>query len=322
VPDPSSPDGPLVGLVGAGTIAETHLAVLGAIPGARLAFVVDPDPGKHAVLAGVEPPRYDRLGEALAAHRPELDLIVIATPTPTHAELATEALTGSDARVLVEKPVVADLAALDRLRALDPALGVRERLFVAHHFAFSPEVVWAAGQIAAHPEWGPVTDITTVFHDPYLVDAAHSFAAYGSAWVDSGVNQLSMLSRFVELSDRGPVHESAGGATCWCTATFRSGTAGDTTGAALLRASWEAIASSKGTTLRLAGTGTEIWLDHTAVTALVTRAGAVEAALVNDGRTPRKVAHYRPLYASLLSDAPDSLLGFALAERVTELLYR
>jgi predicted dehydrogenase len=308
----------VVGLVGAGIIAETHLAVLGELPGARLAFVVDPDPGTHVVLAGVEPPRYDRLGDALAAHRSELDLIVIATPTPAHAELAAEALTGSDARVLVEKPVVAELADLDRLRSLDPALGLRSRLFVAHHFAFSPEVVWAADQIAAHPEWGPVTGITTVFHDPYLVDAAHSFAAYGSAWVDSGVNQLSMLSRFVELTDRGPVHASAGGATCWCTAGFRSG---EGTGAALLRASWEAIASSKGTTLDLSETGTGIWLDHTAVTALVIHDGSVVGALVNDGRTPRKVAHYRPLYASLLSDAPDPLLGFTVAERVTELLY-
>ena len=306
-----------VGLVGLGTIAETHLAVLAGLPGVRLAFVVDPDPRPAVTFEGEAPRRYERLDDALDDHQP--DLVVIATPMGTHAALTRRALTRSAARVLVEKPLVHDLPALDELRSLEPAVDVRSRVFVAHHFAFSPEVRWAADLIAAHPEWGPVTRIVTVFHDPYIVDADHSFAAYTSSWVDSGVNQLSMLARFVELTDRGPLHESSGGASSWCTVSFRSG---GTTGTALLRTSWEAVASSKRTTVHLDRTGIEIWLDQTAVTALAIQDGAVVDQLANDGRTPRKIAHYQPLYRSLLSEVPDPVLGFATAERILPLLYR
>jgi predicted dehydrogenase len=308
-----------VGFVGLGTIAETHLAVLADVPRVRLAFVVDRDPSATVAFRDEAPPRYERLDEALGVHQP--DLVVVATPTGTHAELARQALTGSAARVLVEKPLVHDLAALDELRSLEPRVDLSARVFVAHHFAFSPEVRWAADLIAARPEWGPVTRIVTVFHDPYLVDADHSFAAYTSSWVDSGVNQLSMLARFVEVTDRGPLHESSGGASSWCTATFRSGGDG-ATGTALLRTSWEAVASSKRTTVHLDRSGVEIWLDQTAVTAIALRDGAVVDQLTNDGRTPRKIAHYRPLYESLLSATPDPVLGFATAERVLRLLYR
>jgi len=303
-----------VGFVGLGTIAETHLAVLAEIPSVELAFVVDPDPGAAADLAG-DAPRYDRLDPALDDHQP--DLVVVATPTETHATLARQALTGSAARVLVEKPLVHDLAALDDLRSLGPAVDLAARVFVAHHFAFSPEVLWAADLIAGHPEWGPVSRIVAVFHDPYIADADRSFAAYGSSWIDSGANQLSMLARFVELTGCGPLHEASGGASSWRTASFLSG---GTTGAALLRTSWEAVASSKHTALHLDQAGTEIWLDHTAVTAVAIQDGALVDQLANDGRTPRKVAHYRPLYASLLSATPDPILGLATAEQVLQLL--
>jgi predicted dehydrogenase len=328
-----------VGFVGLGTIAETHLTVLAGIPEVKLGFVVDPDPlAPAAAAAGLagDVPRYERLDAALGDHQP--DLIVVATPTETHAALARQALTGSAARVLVEKPLVHDLAALDDLRALAPAIDLAGRVFVAHHFAFSPEVVWAADLIAAHPEWGPVTRIVAVFHDPYVVAADRSFAAYGSSWIDSGANQLSMLARFVEPTARGPLHEASGGASAWCTVAFRSagdgrasgatgaaGASGATdasgaTGAALLRTSWEAVASSKHTTISLERSGTELLLDHTAVTAVAVRDGALVDHLANDGRTPRKIAHYRPLYASLLSATPDPILGLATAERVLRLL--
>jgi len=306
-----------VGLVGLGTIAEIHLAVLSDLPQVRFAFAVDPDPRPDVTFKDGAPPRYERLEDALGHHQP--DLIVIATPTDTHAELARLALIGSAARVLVEKPLVHDLTALDEVRSLGPAIDVASRVFVAHHFAFSPEVHWASNLVAAHLEWGPITRIVAVFHDPYILDTGRSFAAYGSSWIDSGVNQLSMLARFVDITDRGPLHETSKGASAWCTATFNSG---GTTGTALLRTSWEAVASSKRTTLYLDQSGTEIWLDHTAVTALAIQDGTLVDHLPNDAHTPRKIAHYQPLYESLLSNAPDPVLSCATAEQILRHLYR
>jgi predicted dehydrogenase len=307
-----------VGLLGLGVIADTHLAVLAQLPAAQLSFVVDPAPVTAPVFRGRTPPLYRSLDEALGEHQPP-NVIVIATPTSTHAELTQHALEATPARVLVEKPLVDDLDALRQLESACSATELRTRVFVAHHFAFSPEVRWGAHQLGEHPEWGPVTRIVVSFHDAYITDAAHSFQAYTSSWVDSGVNQLSMLSRFVDLVDRGPLQEWDGGATSWCTASFRS--VGHP-GTAALRTSWQAIASSKRTTLYLDQSGVEIWLDNTAVTGFVTRNGELFDQHVNDGSTPRKQAHYRPLWQSLLSDTPDPILSFDAASRIIHLLHR
>jgi predicted dehydrogenase len=304
-----------VGLVGAGIIAETHLAVLAERPGASLEFVVDPHIEAPPAFRGTAPPHYAALVDALAGHH--CDLIVIATPTDTHADLAVEALTGSSARVLVEKPLVGDLASLTRLRSLDEAVDVRGRLFTAHHFAFSPEVDWAARHVDAHPEWGPVTTVTSAFHDPYVLRGERAFASYTSSWTDSGVNQLSMLSRFVDLTEAlsGDRHLD-GGASAWATFAHRSRGA---VGTARLRSTWLTGSSSKETVLGFDRSGVEVWMDHTSMTGFAARGTELLAAHGNDGRTPRKVAHYRPLYASLLSGRPDPVLGFDAAETVTEL---
>ncbi|MER7701997.1 Gfo/Idh/MocA family oxidoreductase [Kitasatospora sp. NPDC097605] len=298
-----------VGLVGVGVIAETHLAVLAERPDVELDFTVDPRSTGPVVFRGATPPHYGGLAGALDAHRP--DLIVLATPTETHADLTVLALTRSKARLLVEKPLVHDLGAL---RGLDGEAGVRERVFTAHHFAFSPEVDWAAELLAAHPEWGPVTAITSAFYDPYVLRAPEAVASYVSSWMDSGVNQLSMLTRFVDLTGLTSARQFDGGASAWCTVGFRS--RGEE-GSARLRSSWLTGSSSKESSLVLGRSGVEIWIDHTAMTGFAARGGELVAAFGNDGRTGRKVAHYRPLYASLLSDRPDPVLGFDTAARIT-----
>ncbi|MFE2110507.1 Gfo/Idh/MocA family oxidoreductase [Kitasatospora sp. NPDC059463] len=301
-----------VGLVGVGVIAGTHLAVLAERQDVELDFTADPRSVEPVVFRGATPPHYGSLAEALDVHRP--DLVVLATPTETHAELAALALTRSKARILVEKPLVHDLASLAGLRDPDGGAGAQERLFTAHHFAFSPEVDWASDLLAAHPEWGPVTAITSAFYDPYVLRGPEAFATYVSSWTDSGVNQLSMLTRFVDLTGPASARQSDGGASAWCTVAFRSrGEAGT----ARLRSSWLTGSSSKESSLVLGRSGVEIWIDHTAMTGFAAREGELLAAFGNDGRTARKVAHYRPLYASLLSGRPDAVLGFDAAATIT-----
>ncbi|MFE7191909.1 Gfo/Idh/MocA family protein [Kitasatospora sp. NPDC057541] len=302
-----------VGLVGVGIIAETHLTVLAERDDVTLEFTVDPRPvGPAGFRGAAPPPHYDGLARALGAHEP--DLIVLATPTVTHAELVTEALLRSTAVVLVEKPIVHDPAALAELRELDGRADVRRRLFTAHHFAFSPEVDWAAELLAAHPEWGPVTGITSAFYDPYAQRLPAAFASYGSSWTDSGVNQLSMITRFVDdLTALTSVQPADGGASAWCTVEFRSRGA---VGTARLRSSWLTGSSSKESSLVFGRSGVEVWIDHTAMTGFAARGGELIATFGNDGRTPRKVAHYRPLYASLLSGRPDRVLGFDAAATI------
>jgi predicted dehydrogenase len=307
-----------IGFVGLGIIAETHLAVLAGMPQADLVFTVDPRTDRPPPrFRDAAVPHFAGLAEAVAAH--DVDLLVLATPTPTHADLAVEALTTTGARVLVEKPLVHDLDALGRLEGLTPQVDLG-RIAVAHHFAFSPEVRWAAGLIAAHPEWGPVTGITSAFHDPYLLLGEHAFAAYVSSWMDSGINQLSMLTRFVDLTDLTSRHEDEQGAAAWCTAAFTDPRHG-ATGVARLRTSWHTTASSKESVLVLGEAGTEVWIDHTAMTGFAAQGGAMPAEFGSEDEPPRKIAHYRPLYETLLAGVDDPALSFATAARVTRLLH-
>lgn len=295
---PHAPVG-TVGIVGLGTIALTHTTVLRALlPDARLVGV-DPR-GASASAAGAVDAVVPDLDAA-----PEVGLWVVATPTHTHGPLAARLLTTTAATVLVEKPLVASASELAALDGVDPA-AVEGRLRVAHHFAYSPEVRWAA---TVAP--GPLRSVVSVFHDPYVRKSPEELASYGSSWTDSGPNQLSMLLRWVDdvtlasVDDQGHRSHAAG--------TLGGG------GTVTLVTSWYAADSSKRTVLRY-DDDIEVWLDHTAVTATKFRGGRPMAWLDDDGTTPRKVAHYRPLYEALLSGDDDELLRFDAARRVVEQL--
>lgn len=306
------PDTVSAGLVGLGTIARTHLEVLAEIDSVSLEFTVDPNVPESTDFRGARPLHYGSVADALAKHEP--DLVVIATPTESHVDLVAEVLTGCNARVLVEKPIVHDLAALDRLCAMDGSVRVRGRVFTAHHFAFSPEVRWAADTVGSHPEWGPITEVTAAFYDPYVLRGEQAFASYVSSWMDSGINQLSVLAGMVDLTEVLSGAESDRGASAWYTVGY---TSRGVPGVARLRTSWMTGASSKESVFRFGESGIEVWIDHTAMTGFAVRGGDLLASFGSDGRTPRKIAHYRPLYQSLLSDAPDRVLSFDVAERVT-----
>lgn len=303
-----------VGLVGLGIISETHLKVLSEQPAAELAFTVDPvaDP---PTFRGARHPHYVDINVALAEHDP--DLVVIATPTLTHVDLALAALAESSARVLIEKPIAGDIEPLRRFLDAGTHLGAAERVLVAHHFAFSPEVRWAAELLDAHPEWGPVTEITCVSHDPYVLRGEEAFGSYVSSWMDSGINQMSMVTRFVALDELTSRHESDDGAAAWCTARF---TRAGRSGSARFRTSWLTGSSSKHASIRLGESGVEVLIDNTALTGIATRGPSLIAALDNDGTVPRKIAHYRPLYETVLSNSEDEALSLETAVHLTELL--
>lgn len=113
----SGPAGLGVAVVGAGRIGALHARhLLGAVEGARLVMVVDPDAaaaeraagGAARVAAGIE--------EAL--HDPAVDALVIASPTDRHFE-QLQAVAAAGKPVFCEKPVARTLAATEAaLRAV------------------------------------------------------------------------------------------------------------------------------------------------------------------------------------------------------------
>jgi predicted dehydrogenase len=283
-------------VVGLGTIAQTHLHVLAQRDDVDVVGGVDPGMAQHSF------PVFPDLEGALAAGlRP--DLVVVATPTETHVRLVRESVARTDALVLSEKPLATTLAEIGTLT------DVADRVRVAHHFAFSPEVEWALRHTRA-AGWARPTRVLSVFNDAYAGLGERRLASYVSAWVDSGPNQLSLLAPFVGACR---VVAHADERTRSVTVLDHDG------GRTVLSSNWLAADTSKQTTLEYDG-DRQVRLDHTSLTATILEDGTVTEHVGHDGDAGRKEAHYRGLYDVLLSDPSDPRLGVPLATDLARLL--
>jgi predicted dehydrogenase len=125
-------------IAGLGEVARTHLRTLEQTPGADVVAGVDVAAVPPVSFHGHPVPAYPTPREASAHHDP--DVVVVATPTPTHAAVCDlVAACFPAARILVEKPA-AD--ALPGARHVLDDIGARQPVDVAYHMAFSPEVTW------------------------------------------------------------------------------------------------------------------------------------------------------------------------------------
>ena len=102
-----------VAIVGAGVIGEGHARAIVAVPGVRVAALVDPSRERRGAVARAldelgQPPaaEFASLGEALAL--PDVDLVAICTPSGMHVALAEQAI-AAGRHVLIEKPLDVDL---------------------------------------------------------------------------------------------------------------------------------------------------------------------------------------------------------------------
>lgn len=122
-------DGPLrIGILGTGAIAQiVHLPILGGRDAAEVVAVSDADRAKAEAIAGrFGVPRV--LGDEELLADPEIDAVVVCTPSHLHEEEATAALeTGK--HVLVEKPLA--LTADGARRVVETAEEAGRTLMVA-----------------------------------------------------------------------------------------------------------------------------------------------------------------------------------------------
>jgi predicted dehydrogenase len=290
-------------LVGLGRIAHTHLAVLDRLPEVELVAGVDPAPSYDFPC-----PVHASLADGLAL---DPDLVVLATPTETHAALADALLSSTTAVVLSEKPLAQTCAEIAALESRHSPAVVAERLKVAHHFAFSPEVEWAARLVAEHPEWGPPTHMTAMSTDAYGALTASQRASLVSSFVDSAPNQLSVASAF---TSGWTVESHADRGDRAVTTLTHTG------GRTVLSSNWLAGDSSKHTTVEFLGGEVRVQIEHSSMTVLVTEGDRVTAHTAYADDIERKQAHYLGLYHALLHRPDDPRLGVGLALRIARLL--
>ena len=129
-----------VALAGAvGAFGTKHLDAISAIDGIEVSAVVDVDPKATAALAterGIEHWTTD-LATSLAV--PEIDAVVLATPTPLHAAQAMQCLRAGK-HCMVEIPMADNLADAERLVALQRETGLVA--MAGHTRRFNPSHQW------------------------------------------------------------------------------------------------------------------------------------------------------------------------------------
>ncbi|MEU8801256.1 Gfo/Idh/MocA family oxidoreductase [Spirillospora sp. NPDC048819] len=284
-------------IVGLGTVARTHLTVLERIEETAVLAGVDPAPPKHLTFRDRDVPVYATLRDAATRHEP--DLVVITTPTHTHPPVCGEvAEYFPRASVLVEKPAADSFAEARRL--LDGTGGLPP-VDVAYHMAFSPEVRWGAGLAdRLSTVLGDPTSIMASFADPYEAEFDSAQKRFGNSWIDSGINALSVLNRFVEPLERvslrslGPEPWSAFEGRIRCRAA-----SGDVEATVLT--SWHVTAPARTTRIGYSS-GAELVLDHHGVAGHLIRRGTVQEFFGSDGHRPRRESHYTALYNRYLRD--------------------
>ncbi|WP_408588882.1 oxidoreductase [Novosphingobium sp.] len=186
-------------LIGFGYAGKTfHAPLINATHGLELAVVASSDAAKvHAVLAGVvvEP-------DPLAAiARADIDLVVIATPNPSHAPLARAAIAAGKA-VVVDKPMALDLAEARELVALAKAANVP--LWVFHNRRWDSDFL-TVRQAIDDGLLGTVAHFESHFDRfrPHVRDRWRENAGPGSGvWQDLGPHLVDQALHVFGLPDR------------------------------------------------------------------------------------------------------------------------
>lgn len=121
-------------LFGAGRIGAVHAENLARHAGAELRWVIDPAEKLGRALADAHDARWsDAPGDGLAD--PEVEAVLIASPTPTHVDLIIASARAGKA-IFCEKPIDLDLARVDEaIREVEDA---KVPFFIAFNRRFDP----------------------------------------------------------------------------------------------------------------------------------------------------------------------------------------
>jgi predicted dehydrogenase len=154
-------------VIGLGMAGERHARALldGSVRGARLAAVCDIAPARLAPF-----PVYRTEDPAALLAQPEVDAVVIATPHPSHADLARLALQRGCA-VLVEKPLALHKTECERLLAFHAALPAPRPVFgVVHDYRADTRFTFL-NEILTSGELGRVERVVWQVTDWFRTDA-------------------------------------------------------------------------------------------------------------------------------------------------------
>lgn len=178
-------------VLGAGRIGAVHATAITTHPQAHVRWVVDPnlEAAEYVAQRGGGQASTD-LAHVLAD--PEVDAVVVASPTPYHVEHALAAIEAGK-HVLIEKPVAATLAEVEAHYA---ALTSTDRVvMVGFNRRFDPSFAEVKARTVAG-EIGQLLQLTIISRDPAPPPAEY-LAASGGIFNDMTIHDFDMARNFL-----------------------------------------------------------------------------------------------------------------------------
>lgn len=180
-------------VVGLGSAGARHARALleGRIEGVHLAGVYDPDPQRVAQY-----PALRASDVAALVTDPQVDGVIVASPHPTHAELARSALLAGR-HVLVEKPLAVHKAQCALALGAYAALATPRPVFgVVHDYRADPRFVYL-NKLLASGELGRVERVVWQATDWFRTEAYYRASSWRGSFRGEGggllVNQAPHL---------------------------------------------------------------------------------------------------------------------------------
>jgi myo-inositol 2-dehydrogenase/D-chiro-inositol 1-dehydrogenase len=148
------------GVIGAGRIGKVHAATIAANPKARLAYIADAFAASAEALAAQTGAQAANAEDVINAR--DVDAILIATPTPSHADLI-EAASRAGKAILCEKPVS---LSVERIHAcLDVVEKNDSTLMIGFNRRFDPNFASVEKRLR-DGEVGDIEIVTITSRDP------------------------------------------------------------------------------------------------------------------------------------------------------------
>lgn len=187
-----------VGLIGTGRIGLVHAGSIADTKGAELTYIADPFvDGAHKLAAQFGGNVTDDPLELLNSG--EVDVVVIASPTPTHVDLISAAI-DAGVHALCEKPIDLDIKRADALR--DKVAAANTHVALGFNRRFHPEFAEINARVAAG-EIGALEQLTIISRDPGEPPASY-IAVSGGIFRDMTIHDFDMarffLPNIVEVS--------------------------------------------------------------------------------------------------------------------------
>lgn len=184
------------GILGAGRIGNVHARSIARSGRASVAYVADAMPQAAETLAAAVGAKTKPVQEVIAS--PDVDAILIATPTDTHADLIEQAARAGKA-ILCEKPVSLSVPRIEACLQVAENAGVP--LMIGFHRRYDPNFAALEKRLRAG-EIGDPEIITITCRDPAAPPVSY-IERSGGLYRDMMIHDFDM-ARFL-LGDEEPV---------------------------------------------------------------------------------------------------------------------